>query len=213
MALICEAAGADVYRVRDLLNKSPGRIMLMPGAGVGGACIPKDPWLLVGGAGSDGLARLVPAARAVNDGMPGHVLDLLAGALAEAGSELDGASVAVLGYAYLENSDDTRNSPSSRLVELLDLAGAAAVVHDPYVDPYAQAGGWVEAVRGCEAAVVMVAHDAYREIPLAALKELLSTPVLVDGRHVFCGKEADRAGLIYRCVGVGRPDSGNCTSR
>lgn len=213
MALICEAAGADVYRVRDLLNKSPGRIMLMPGAGVGGECIPKDPWLLVGGAGSDGLARLVPAARAVNDGMPGHVLDLLAGALAEAGAELGGARVAVLGYAYLENSDDTRNSPSSRLVELLDLAGAAAVVHDPYVNPYAQAGGWGEAVRGCDAAVVMVAHDAYREIPLAALKELLSTPVLVDGRHVFSGKEADRAGLIYRCVGIGRPGSGTCASR
>ena len=47
LALVCEALGADVYKVRDLLNKSPGRNMLLPGAGVGGHCFPKDPWLLI----------------------------------------------------------------------------------------------------------------------------------------------------------------------
>ena len=63
VALVCEGVGADVWRVRDLVNKSPGRQMLMPGAGVGGHCIPKDPWLLVANAGDAVPVRLIPAAR------------------------------------------------------------------------------------------------------------------------------------------------------
>ena len=73
LGLICEAVGADFRRVRELVNESPGRDVLLAGAGVGGHCIPKDPWLLVHGRD----ARLVPAARAVNDQMPLHAADLV----------------------------------------------------------------------------------------------------------------------------------------
>jgi hypothetical protein len=68
VALICEQAGADVFLVRELVNKSPFRSMHIPGAGVGGHCIPKDPWLLAYGIeGSDVPLRLIPAARLIND--------------------------------------------------------------------------------------------------------------------------------------------------
>ena len=56
-AMICEALGADVWRVRELVRKSPGREMLLPGAGVGGHCIPKDPWLLASSVKGAGRAR------------------------------------------------------------------------------------------------------------------------------------------------------------
>ncbi len=202
VAMICESLGGDVWKIRELVNKSPQRNMHLPGAGVGGHCIPKDPWLLVYGA--DGLEvplRLIPAARAVNDGMPDHVRTLLEDALQQAGRPLDGAQVLVLGYAYLENSDDTRNSPSAALVEGLRARGAAAVVHDPYVEGHQ--GDLYEMARGCDAVVIMVRHQQYAGLELERLKQRLQHPVLVDGRNTL-SEEALRVGdWCYRVVGRG----------
>ena len=202
LALICERVGADVWKVRKLVNKSPGRNVLFPGAGVGGHCIPKDPWLLAYGASDMVQARLIPAARAVNDFMPLHMAELTVDALEEAGLEIEGAWVAVLGYAYLENSDDTRNSPSEILVNRLEELGAQVRIHDPWVREYQ--GDLTEVVRDCDAVVVMVAHDAYRELGLAGLRELVAHPVLVDGRNVFPPEQVQATGWIYRGVGRGQ---------
>jgi len=200
VALICEALGGDVWKVRELVNKSPYRQMHLPGAGVGGHCIPKDPWLLAYGVqGQDISLRMVPAARQVNDEMPFHVATLLERTLARAGRSLQGARVLVLGYAYLENSDDTRNSPSEALVEHLKKKGAVVVVHDPYVAEYQK--DLLTLAEGCDAAVLMVAHDAYRSLDFDALRLRMSLPVLVDGRGVF--RISPPPAFVYACVGVG----------
>lgn len=206
MALVCEALGADVWRVRELLNKSPGRHMLLPGAGVGGHCIPKDPWLLVAHAtGRAGFApRMIPAARGVNDGMPDHVATLLADALRARGRALEDAVVLLLGASYLEDSDDERNAPTAALAARLEGRTAELRIHDPWVARYRAPG--VEArARGADAVVVMVAHSAYRDLDWGALRELVRTPVLVDGRRVVDAAEARRAGWELRALGVGAP--------
>ncbi len=196
VALVCEAVGGDVWKVRELVNKSPGRNMLLPGAGVGGHCIPKDPWLLTHQAQENGVPiRLIPAARAVNDGMPLHIVALLEDALREAGKSLEGARVLVLGYTYLEDSDDTRNSPSAALVAQLRERGVDVVIHDSYVAGYQD--DVLSLARECDAAVVMVAHSEYCSLDLEALKTTLRVPVLVAGRRVF----SQPAGWIYRGVG------------
>ncbi len=201
VALICEAVGGDVWKVRELVNKVPERQMHLPGSGVGGHCIPKDPWLLAYAAREKTPLRLIPAARAVNDSMPLHVAELLGDALAEAGLPLAGARVAVLGYAYLEESDDARNSPSEVLINCLRAFGAEVVVHDPWVAEY-QGDLW-ERVRGCDAVVVMVGHRAYRELDLEKLGAALAHKVLVDGRGLFADRSLSSSGWIYRCVGRG----------
>jgi len=201
VALICEAVGGDVWKVRELVNKSPMRQMHLPGAGVGGHCIPKDPWLLAYGVKGKGVPlRLIPAARAVNDGMPLHIVELLKDALAEAGRGLEGARLAVLGYAYLEESDDARNSPSATLVRRLHELGAEVVIHDPWIAEYG--GDLLQRLRGCDAAVIMVAHGAYRGLDLNALTSALRTPILVDGRRLFEAAQARAAGLLYRRIGT-----------
>lgn len=200
VALICEAVGGDVWRVRELVNKSPGRNMHFPGAGVGGHCIPKDPWLLTAQAREKGIPlRLIPAGRAVNDYMPAHVCRLLESTLADAGRSLEGSRIGVMGYAYLENSDDTRNSPSAALVERLESVGARVAVHDPWVAEYG--GDLLERMKGCDAAVLMVAHTAYKEVDLTALRQALRTPVLIDGRRLYHADQAQAAGLRYRAIG------------
>ncbi len=201
IALLCEGLGADVWQVRELVNKCPYRDMHMPGAGVGGHCLPKDPWLLITNAPDSFQARVIPAARAVNDGMPLHVADLVVEGLRRSGREVRGARVVVLGYAFLENSDDTRNSPSAALVERLVGLGAEVVVHDPYVPEYQ--GDLAERVRGADALVLMVAHSQYRGITLDDWRARVRTPVLVDARRVIGRAAAEAAGFCYLGVGEG----------
>jgi UDP-N-acetyl-D-mannosaminuronic acid dehydrogenase len=134
VALISEALGADVWKVRELVNKSPYRNMHLPGAGVGGHCIPKDPWLLAYGVRDKEIdLKLIPAARWINDHMPLHLAKMLENAFKANHINTIGSKVLVLGYAYLENSDDTRNSPSQTLVLLLRNRGVEVKVHDPWV--------------------------------------------------------------------------------
>ncbi len=202
LALACEVTGGDFLRVRELVNKSPGRNVLLAGAGVGGHCIPKDSWLLARGANGLAPVQLLSAARAVNDHMPAHMADLVRKMVEEAtGRDIAQARVAVLGYAYLEESDDTRNSPSEVLAALLRNWSAEVVIHDPWVPGYE--GDLFDRVRGCDAAVLMVAHRAYKALDLARLKAALRTPVLVDGRRAFTAEQAQAAGLRYRAVGLG----------
>jgi UDP-N-acetyl-D-mannosaminuronic acid dehydrogenase len=201
VALICEAVGGDVWKVRELVNKSPGRNMLLPGAGVGGHCIPKDPWLLAYQAQQQGVpVRLIPAARAVNNAMPLHMVKLLEEALAEVGKAISGARILVLGYAYLEDSDDTRHSPSAVLVDRLRERGAEVVIHDPYVAAYQ--GDVVALAEGCDAVVIMVRHSVYASLDLEALGTALREPILVDGRQLFSGKGVHTVALRYYSIGT-----------
>ncbi len=196
VALICEQMGADIWQVRGLVNKSPYRNMHLPGAGVGGHCIPKDPWLLAYGVRDSGLPlKLIPAARAVNEAMPIHMAEMTKEALKAAGKDVASSRVLVMGYAYLENSDDTRHSPSEAVIQALKKMGAEVVVHDPYVKDYQ--GDLSAMAEGCDIAVVMVKHDAYVEMDLKQLR----TPILVDGRAVYTAEAAEKAGLRYFLVG------------
>ncbi|MBC8449567.1 MAG: nucleotide sugar dehydrogenase, partial [Chloroflexi bacterium] len=137
MALLCESLGVDMYEVRQLVNARPDRHVHLPGAGVGGHCLPKDPWLLNHGVNCYGCkatkSELLAVARRINDSMPLHMVELIEDALAEAGMGLAGSKIAVLGVAYLENSDDTRNTPAVPLIRRLLARGAEVVAHDPYV--------------------------------------------------------------------------------
>lgn len=200
VALICEATGGDIWQVRELVNKSPGRQMLFPGGGVGGHCIPKDPWLLAYGAGEKGVAlQLIPAARRVNDAMPAHVADLVKQALNLAGKRIEEARVLILGVAYLEDADDTRNSPSLALAQHLERYGIKVMLHDPFVPGYQVAVD--TAIVGSDALVLMVKHSAYRQLDLANLKSLMRTPILVDGRGFYHPDDVRKLGFSYWAVG------------
>ena len=202
VALICEAVGGDVWNVRDLVNKVPERNMHLPGAGVGGHCIPKDPWLLVHGADAKNVPlKLIPAAREVNEFMPRHMVELVKTALEELGKPVAEARVLVMGYAYLENSDDARNSPSKVLVRSLQEMGAEVVVHDPYISEFQ--GDLLERARVCDAAVVMVKHSEYQTIRPADLIKALRLPILVDGRGAINPLLLPSGGARYISIGKG----------
>ena len=210
MAHVCEAMGVDVFEIRDLMNARHDRHMHLAGAGVGGHCLPKDTWLLRFGVDTYGAhpvpTRIIALARTINDEMPLHLAEMTVKALTEHGVELEGAKLAILGVAYLEDSDDTRSTPAIPVIEALQEQGATVVAHDPYVrvlDGYEITRDLQMAVAGADAVVIVTRHRPYYDLDLAWLKGMMRTPVLVDGRNVFNAETVQAAGFAYRAIGKG----------
>lgn len=220
VALICESLGVDAYKVRELVNtlpydptnpaSNPVRNLHYPGGGVGGHCLPKDPWLLKFGLDTYGKFKFHPKiivdSRERNDAMPAHVVDLIEEALAEHGKKLKGAKVAILGVAFIENSDDTRNTPSAVLYAELKKRGAKPMLHDPIVRDFELpfTGDLDKVLTGADAVILSTKHKEYLKLDLKEMRKKLATPILVDGRNAFNSEAASKAGLTYRGVGKGR---------
>lgn len=219
VALICESLGVDVYKVRELVNtlpndpsnpsSNPVRNMHFPGVGVGGHCLPKDPWLLKFGLDNYGKKKFEPEiilrSRNINDWMPVHTADLVEDALKEAGREIAGAKVCILGVAFLENSDDTRNSPSLDIYDELKNRGAEPVLHDPLVRTFERpfSDNMDECIIHSDAIVLATKHREYENLKFEELKDMVRTAVAVDGRNLWKREEIEAAGFVYR--GVGKP--------
>ncbi len=205
VALISEELGVDAFRVRELVNTCPRRAMVFPGAGVGGHCIPKDPWLLVQPA-IHSRPELIPVARSVNEHMPRRMAQLVDEALVASGRKLKGARVAVLGFAYREDTEDARNSPAIPVIRELRRRGADVVIHDPYARSehgFTITRDLAATAKGVDALAIVTAHTAYRRLDLKALGRRMRRRVLVDGRNVFHGPEVVKARFVYRAIGKG----------
>lgn len=197
VALACEELGVNIWQVRELVNKSPFHDLHKPGSGVGGHCIPKDPILL-----TSSLQREMPltlTARKINDFMPNHILELTKKALKQAKKEIKTARLAILGYTYVENSDDTRNSPTETLVKLLERDNINFSIHDPLVRIYKKDIDSV--IRNSDCLILMVAHSAYKKLNLKRIAKLMRSKVIIDGRNLFKKVDALKIGFIYKAIG------------
>jgi UDP-N-acetyl-D-mannosaminuronic acid dehydrogenase len=222
VALLCESLRVDVYDVRKFVNGLPNdpsvpqanpiRNMHFPGAGVGGHCLPKDTWLLMYGYDKYTTYKdqypvsILTGARNLNDWMPLHMVDLIVDALKEINVEIKGSKIGVLGYAFLENSDDPRNTPTVILLKELERRGAAYTIHDPFVkedDNYRIEGDLDKALKDCNALVLMTKHDEYRNLSPKTLNGLLKTKVIIDGRNLFDPTDFITEGFVFRGVGKG----------
>ncbi len=135
MALLCDRMGLDVWQVLDAAGTKPFGIQIFyPGPGVGGHCIPLDPFYLAWKAREyDFSTRFIELAGEINLRMPYFVADKLQGLLNDRKQALNGARVLLLGVAYKRDSNDPRESPALKVLELLEARGAEVVYHDPHV--------------------------------------------------------------------------------
>ena len=135
LALLAERMEIDLWEVIGAAKTKPfGFMPFYPGPGVGGHCIPVDPYYLLWKAREyDFYTKFIELAAEVNEAMPYHVVELVTEALSQGGLPLKGANVLVLGVAFKPGVDDPRNSPAKRVIELLLSRGAMVNYHDPYV--------------------------------------------------------------------------------
>ena len=147
VALLCERMGMDVWEIIDAAATKPfGFMRFTPGPGVGGHCIPVDPYYLAWRARQfDVSSRFIEIAADVNMGMPRHVIGLAAEALNDRGRALHGARVGVVGVAFKPNVADARNTPASDIIAGLRARGAEVAYHDPHVPTFRDPQGVVSA--------------------------------------------------------------------
>jgi UDP-N-acetyl-D-glucosamine dehydrogenase len=169
LALLCERMGLDVWEVIDAAATKPfGFMKFTPGPGVGGHCIPVDPYYLSWRAREfDFIDRFIELAGDINFAMPRHVVDLVAEALNDRSKALKGARVGVVGVAFKPNVQDARNSPAADVLAGLGARGAEVRYHDPHVPSFRDAAGQVRAgvdldglIDWADAVVVVTAHKA-----------------------------------------------------
>ncbi|HSJ53501.1 MAG TPA: nucleotide sugar dehydrogenase [Anaerolineae bacterium] len=138
LALLSERMGIDLWEVIEAAKTKPfGFMPFYPGPGVGGHCIPVDPYYLSWKAREyDFYTKFIELAAEVNLAMPYHVVDVVSQALSREGKVLAGSRVLILGVAFKRDVDDARNSPAERIIELLLRRGAEVSYSDPYVPRY-----------------------------------------------------------------------------
>jgi UDP-N-acetyl-D-mannosaminuronic acid dehydrogenase len=221
VGLACESLGVDVFEVRELVNNLPNdpsrpsanpvRNMHVPGAGVGGHCLPKDSWLLKFGVDKYGKTpvdmKVILGARHVNDSMPVHMADLVFEALSAAGIGASQAKVCILGYAFLEDSDDTRNTPARTLIDELEKRGIGVIaIHDPYVRaeelPSVQRDAYA-ALQGSDCACIVTKHGEYAKLDWGRARKVMRSAFIVDGRNLSGSVRMEEYGFHVAAIGRG----------
>jgi UDP-N-acetyl-D-mannosaminuronic acid dehydrogenase len=203
-ALVAERIGVDVWEAIRLANHHPRVNILRPGPGVGGHCVAVDPWFLV--AAAPDQARLIRAARDVNDAMPEHVLARLATLADPPGP------VALLGVTYKAEVDDIRESPARRVAELAVERGYDVRLCDPHVK--ADTPGLPaplmpleQAIRDAQAIVLLVDHRAFQDLDLDLVAALVGQRRVLDARNAFDRQAWQAHGFEVSVLGTGSPAS------
>lgn len=208
LALIFGRMNIDIMDVIEAASTKWNFNVFHPGAGVGGHCLPVDPYYLVKKAEELGYhSKVITAGRAINDYMPLHVFDLLVDALNECEKSVKNSKIVVLGFSYKENVGDTRETPAKTLIEELRRKKANVYIIDPYVESdYLSKYGNVDedlysALDGANVIVLMTGHDEFKDINMRKAKELMNTPIIIDGRRMFIQTDMVELGFHYRGIG------------
>lgn len=213
LAVLHEKLGVDfIDAIGAAATKPFGFMAHYPGPGVGGHCIPKDPFYLVYKAKSAGFSlRLVSAAKSINNQMPIHVVERLGNGLRKIRKNPRRATVALWGLAYKGEVRDTRRSPSLDLLKLFRKSRIKVRVYDPYVSKvvvagvnYESASTALDSVKGADALVIVANHKAFRDADLSEIKNQMNPdPILFDTRNLRTREECERVGFKY--MATGRP--------
>ena len=203
LALLCEKMKIDIWEVIEAAKTKPfGFMPFYPGPGLGGHCIPLDPFYLSWKAKEYGFAtRFIELAGQINDSMPYHVVEWAIEILNEEGKALRGSKVMLLGMAYKRDIDDLRESPALKVAQLLADRGAVLSYHDPYISEINSAG--LELRDVVLTPKLLAAHDlvvittAHTNVDYKMVVD--HAPLILDTRNALSGYDNEK---IHR-LGVG----------
>ena len=192
MKIVADRMGIDIFEVIDAAKTKPfGFTAFYPGPGLGGHCIPIDPFYLTWKAREYGLhTRFIELSGEINQAMPDYVVDKLVEALNERGKAVKGAHILVLGIAYKKNVDDMRESPSVEIMEILRNKGANLSYSDPHVPVFPKMREHQfdlksvdltpEILAGMDAVVLTTDHARFDYDMIRA-----NAPLIIDSRGIF----------------------------
>jgi UDP-N-acetyl-D-glucosamine dehydrogenase len=182
LAHLCEQMGLSVWEVIDAASTKPfGYMPFYPGPGVGGHCIPLDPYYLANKAREfDFHTRFIELAAEINEHMPYHVVFRILELLNTRGKSLNGAKILVLGIAYKKDVEDIRESPALKIIQFLREKGAEVSYNDPYVSQIRLSSGDMKSVElsgeclaSMDCVVIAVDHSCYNMGEVVARAKLV----------------------------------------
>ncbi|MEA2250771.1 MAG: UDP-N-acetyl-D-glucosamine dehydrogenase [Solirubrobacteraceae bacterium] len=185
MAMLTDRMGIDIWEVVDAASTKPyGFMRFEPGPGMGGHCLPVDPFYLSWRAREfDLTTEFIELAGKVNQQMPYHCVSKVERVLNDAGKAVNGSRIAVLGVSYKPGVGDVRESPALKIVALLTALGADLVYHDPHVpvlpDGGLRSASFDDAIEGADLALIVTAHPGVDHDAIAQ-----RVPLVVDLRGV-----------------------------
>jgi UDP-N-acetyl-D-glucosamine dehydrogenase len=169
MAILCKRMGIDVWEVIDAAKTKPyGFMAFYPGPGLGGHCIPLDPFYLEWKAKEyDYHTKLIETSGIINDYMPEFVIENIMNLLNGDKKALNGSKVLLMGAAYKKDIDDMRESPTLKVIELLEKKGAEVIINDPYIPSFKHKGKeyvsvvWENEIKNADIVVITTDHSCY----------------------------------------------------
>jgi len=170
LALICDRMGISVWEVIEAASTKPyGFMAFYPGPGLGGHCIPIDPFYLSWKAKEyDYYTKMIETSGVINDAMPEFVVDRVYRILNRFKKPLNGSTILVLGVAYKKDIDDMRESPALKVISLLEKEGSHVIYNDPYIPTFTFAGKvynsvpvTTELLAGVDLVVITTDHSSY----------------------------------------------------
>lgn len=210
VANLCEIVGADINMVRKGIGSDNriGNRFLYAGIGYGGSCFPKDVKALINTAKLNNYPmRILQAVEDVNDEQKSLLFRKLE---KHFNGDLKGKRVAVWGLAFKPETDDMREAPSLVLIEKLLAAGCEVYAYDPVAveeskrrigDTIHYAKDIYDAVVDADALMLVTEWKEFRMPSWSAIKKLMSTPLVLDGRNIYDIKEMEENGFVYHCIG------------
>lgn len=205
LAMSFSKMGINAKKVIDGAATKPFAFMPhYPGIGIGGHCIPVDPYYLIEYArGFNFEHEFLSLARSINESMPVYTVDLLEKALIEKEKmTLRGAKVAVLGLSYKPDVGDDRESPAYKVIETLSRRGAVVTAYDPYLPGKSSEKSIESALDQKHAVILVTAHDEFKKLTSEMFVKN-NIAILVDGRNIYSdySKSLGKHGIIY--IGIG----------
>ena len=202
LAMSFGSAGIDITNVIEGAATKPfGFVPHSPGCGVGGHCIPVDPYYLIRYGRENGFEhRFLVTARKINSGMPRYTVKLLDEALKERSKSFSEVTIALLGLSYKRDVPDTRESPALVIRRELLRNKANVRVFDPFVPMQNSAASLAEALEGADAAVIATDHTAFQELMPEDFKKH-GVEIVIDGRNCLPKHAFLAQGLTYRGIG------------
>jgi UDP-N-acetyl-D-glucosamine dehydrogenase len=202
LAMSFKKLGIDIMNVLEGASTKPfGFMTHYPGCGVGGHCIPVDPYYLIAYARQNGFSHtFLKTAREINNQMPTYTISLLETALKQHGKELPHARIALLGISYKRNVPDLRESPALVIREELEKRGAVITTFDPYIEQESTVHSLDEALEEADAVLIATDHDDFTSLQPYQLTQR-NIPIVIDGRNCLPKEEFIKAGITYHGIG------------
>lgn len=197
-----EKLDIDLYDVIQGAATKPFAFMPhWPGIGVGGHCIPVDPYYLIERAKIAGFDhKFLKLAREINNSMPKYTVGLLTAALNNLGKPIHGTKIGILGLSYKADVGDIRESPSLKVIKILEDRGADLEIYDPYFSEKSSVKSLDELLRKTQAVVITTNHKEFVDMDVKKLKQY-GIKVIIDGKNCLDKEKILKLGIIYKGIG------------